>query len=31
VGPSLVKAATMHGLRLEEIGGLLEAEVVLDV
>lgn len=31
VGPSLVKAATMHGLRLEEVGDLLEAEVVLDV
>jgi len=31
VGPSLVKAATMHGLRLEEVGGFLEADVVIDV
>jgi SHS2 domain-containing protein len=31
VGPSLVKAATMHGLRLEEVDGTLEAEVILDV
>lgn len=29
--PGLVKAATLHGLRVDEIPGGLEAEVILDV
>jgi len=29
--PGLVKAATLHGLRVEELPGGLEGEVVLDV
>jgi SHS2 domain-containing protein len=29
--PGLVKAATLHGLRVDEIAGGLEGEVVLDV
>jgi SHS2 domain-containing protein len=29
--PGLVKAATLHGLRVEEIPGGLEGEVILDV
>lgn len=29
--PALVKAATLHGLRLEPKDGMLEAEVTLDV
>jgi len=29
--PGLVKAATLHGLRVEEVPGGLEGEVVLDV
>jgi SHS2 domain-containing protein len=29
--PALVKAATLHGLRLESRDGMLEAEVTLDI
>jgi SHS2 domain-containing protein len=29
--PGLVKAATLHGLRLEEVPGGMEGEVILDV
>ena len=29
--PGLVKAATLHGLRVDEISGGLEGEVILDV
>jgi SHS2 domain-containing protein len=29
--PGLVKAATLHGLRVEEVAGGWEGEVVLDV
>ena len=30
-GSSRVKAATFHGLRLKEAGGVLEARIILDV
>jgi SHS2 domain-containing protein len=29
--PGLVKAATLHGLRLEDVPGGMEGEVILDV
>jgi SHS2 domain-containing protein len=29
--PGLVKAATLHGLRLEDVAGGMEGEVILDV
>jgi SHS2 domain-containing protein len=29
--PGLVKAATLHGLRLDDVPGGMEGEVILDV
>ncbi len=29
--PALVKAATHHGLRVEQLNGMLQAEVILDI